>query len=76
MVAEPSRNRKQERTMNVAAKQHDYSIPANADDSVTCECGHKIYDGEVVRSRCIKLHTGEALCRCKTWVKVPVAKKA
>lgn len=42
-------------------------------ETVTCVCGHKIYDGEVVRSRCVKLHEGQALCRCKKWVGVPVA---
>lgn len=39
---------------------------------VICKCGHKIYDGDVVRSRCVKLHEGLALCRCKEWVWVPV----
>ena len=41
-------------------------------ETVTCICGHRIFDGEVVRSRCVKLHEGTALCRCKQWVSVPV----
>ena len=39
---------------------------------VKCACGHVIYDGQVIRSRCVKLHEQSALCRCKRWVKVPV----
>lgn len=34
------------------------------------ECDFKIYDGEVVRSRCFKLHESKALCRCKEWVDI------
>lgn len=41
-------------------------------DNVTCTCGHKIFDGEVIRSRCVKVHESMALCRCKKWVSVPV----
>ncbi len=41
-------------------------------DTVTCKCGHKIFDGEVVRSRCVKVHESMALCRCKEWVSVPI----
>ncbi len=44
---------------------------------VICTCGHCICDSEgIIRSRCVKLHEGTALCRCKRWVKVPVVKKA
>jgi len=44
------------------------SVPT---EPVECpNCGFKIYDGEVVRSRCFKIHTAEALCRCKKWVTV------
>ncbi|MGI9278184.1 MAG: hypothetical protein ACR2PX_00925 [Endozoicomonas sp.] len=41
-------------------------------DTVTCTCGHKIFDGVVIRSRCVKVFEGKALCRCKVWVTVPV----
>ena len=41
-------------------------------ETVTCTCGHKIFDGEVVRSRCVKVLESKALCRCKKWVGVPV----
>jgi hypothetical protein len=40
--------------------------------AVTCECGHRIYDGVVIRSRCIDPRKGTALCRCKRWVRVPI----
>jgi len=42
---------------------------------VRCDCGHHIFDGIVVRSRCVRLLPrggAEALCRCKRWVKVPM----
>lgn len=38
-------------------------------------CGHKIFDGEAIKSRVLKvLPSGEcvALCRCKAWVQVPL----
>ncbi|WP_422134940.1 hypothetical protein [Endozoicomonas sp. ALD040] len=41
-------------------------------ETVTCTCGHKIFDGEVIRSRCVKVFESKALCRCKKWVSVPV----
>lgn len=45
----------------------------STDNSVTCpQCEHRIYDGEVVRSRCVRLHEGRALCRCKAWLVVPI----
>ncbi len=38
---------------------------------VSCpNCGFKIFDGEVIRSRCVRIHTAEALCRCKAWVNI------
>ena len=43
---------------------------------VSCICGFRICDSEgIIRSRCVKLVEGEALCRCKRWVKVPIIKK-
>ncbi|MTI12106.1 hypothetical protein [Sansalvadorimonas verongulae] len=44
-------------------------------DEVICpKCDHRIWDGEVIRSRCVKLRDGVALCRCKAWVKVPACR--
>ena len=40
--------------------------------SVTCECGHVVFDGEAIRARCVKPAKGIALCRCKRWVGVPI----
>ena len=53
------------RELNTGSAEH---LP-----EVKCSCGHKIFDGEVIRSRCVKIHTAEALCRCKKWVKVELA---
>lgn len=41
---------------------------------VRCECGHKIFDGIVIKSRVVRVlpKGAEALCRCKRWVKVPL----
>jgi hypothetical protein len=39
-------------------------------------CGRRIFDGEVIRSRCVKVAEGLALCRCKGWVRVPVSLSA
>jgi hypothetical protein len=42
---------------------------------VKCACGHKVFDGIVIKSRVLRLlpHGGaEALCRCKRWIMVPV----
>ena len=36
-------------------------------------CGHRIVDGEVIGSRCVKPTEGLALCRCKRWVEVSLA---
>lgn len=41
-------------------------------EAVICTCGYVLYDGEVIRTRVIKLHEQTALCRCKRWVGVPV----
>lgn len=42
---------------------------------VQCECGFDIFDGEVIRSRVVRLKDrgAEAKCRCKRWVRVPLA---
>lgn len=41
--------------------------------SVTCLCQHRIFDGDVVRSRCVHLALRIALCKCRRWVQVPLA---
>lgn len=46
--------------------------PEKRPASVICECGFKIFDGEVIRSRVVHLQRGEAKCRCKRWVQVPI----
>lgn len=57
--------------MNTAEKLHEYA-PLTI-EPVVCECGHRICDSEgVIRSRCVKVAEGIALCRCKKWVRVPV----
>lgn len=41
--------------------------------AVVCECGHVIFTHKgMIRSRCVDVRTGRALCRCKNWVDVPV----
>ena len=43
---------------------------------VKCQCGHTLFDGIVVKARVVRLLPrggGEALCRCKRWVVVPVS---
>jgi len=50
-------------------------------NSVTCDCGFPVFDGEVIRSRVIRLcdEQGQPLkqalakCKCKRWVGVPVS---
>lgn len=37
-----------------------------------CECGFVVCDGEVIRSRVVHIRNGQAKCRCKRWVEVPV----
>lgn len=41
---------------------------------VKCVCGNTVFDGEAIKSRCVKLgkNISYALCKCKRWVKVPV----
>lgn len=41
---------------------------------VTCACGHKIFDGLVIRSRVVRIlaNGSEAKCRCRHWVPLPV----
>jgi len=44
--------------------------------SVQCVCGHRLFDGIVVRARVVRLLPrggAEALCRCKRWQSVPVS---
>ncbi len=41
-------------------------------EPMRCDCGHRIFYGELIRSRCAKPADGLALCRCKRWVEVPV----
>lgn len=60
--------------MNTATAYQSQANTQNQKVSeVTCICGHRICDSEgIIRSRCVKLIEGEALCRCKRWVKVPI----
>lgn len=40
---------------------------------VVCSCGRTVFDGEVIKSRAVKIFpVPVALCRCKAWVKVPI----
>jgi len=42
---------------------------------IVCECGFRIWDGEVVRSRVLRIREDEhfeAKCRCKRWIELPV----
>ncbi|MCG7587847.1 hypothetical protein [Photobacterium sp. OFAV2-7] len=42
-------------------------------EAIVCDCGHCIFTHQgVIRSRCVKVAEGLALCRCKKWVRVPV----
>lgn len=45
---------------------------------VRCQCGYKIFDGLVVRSRVLRvLASGaEAKCKCRKWVRVPLTYSA
>jgi hypothetical protein len=43
--------------------------------TVQCVCGHRLFDGIVIRSRVVRMLArggAEALCRCKRWQAVPV----
>lgn len=46
-------------------------------EQVKCECGHVLYDGEAIKSRCVKpgKDLSYALCKCKRWVNVPICLK-
>lgn len=39
------------------------------------DCGFKLFDGLVLKSRIIRVfpHGAEAKCRCKRWTRVPVS---
>ena len=56
------------------AMLHDLiNVPYRA---VVCSCGHCIFTHQgMIRSRCVNVGEGTALCRCKKWVKVPVGLK-
>jgi len=48
-----------------------YSMPP----SQYCECGHEIFDGEVIRMRVLRVMPNgkcEVKCRCKRWNAVPL----
>lgn len=60
--------------MNTPVRRPNEDIPPGR-DPVVCPCGFRIYDGEVIRSRVIRvMETGcEAkCCRCKRWSLVPI----
>lgn len=43
--------------------------------AVVCECGHVIFTHKgMIRSRCVDVGAGKALCRCKKWVIVQLVK--
>lgn len=47
--------------------------PAPTFEPVRCPwCRHTIFTGMVIRSRCVDVLNGQALCKCKRWVRVPV----
>lgn len=54
----------------------NHHVSSQKVSEVICICGHRICDSDgIIRSRCVKLVEGEALCRCKRWVKVPIVSK-
>jgi len=53
--------------------RHTLTLGSAAREPIECPCGWKIYDGEMVRSRCVNLRNGMALCRCKRWITVPIS---
>lgn len=63
--------------MTESATRYDIPWRRAPDDQgrVVCVCGHVIFDGEAIRSRCVKPAEGLALCRCKRWVEVPIRPK-
>jgi hypothetical protein len=54
------------------AKSRSEPIPLRRE--VRCTCGHRVFDGVVVKSRVVRVLPigAEALCRCKAWVRVPL----
>ena len=50
------------------------SVVQQTEEKVRCECGHVIFDGDVIKSRCVKvgINDSQALCRCKRWKTIPV----
>ena len=55
--------------MSQAVSQQE---PQPTPDTVECECGHTICLDGFIKSRCVNIHEGTALCRCKKWVSVPL----
>jgi len=54
----------------------DETAPVGPMTPVVCECGHTVFDGLVIKSRVVRLLPrggGEAKCRCKRWVPVPIS---
>lgn len=39
---------------------------------IKCRCGHLIFSNGLVYSKCVNAAEGEARCRCKRWIDVPV----
>ena len=57
----------------INAKRVEYLDTHQQVKPVDCVCGHWICDSAgIIRSRCVKIHEGTALCRCKRWLKVPI----
>lgn len=63
--------------MNTAEKLLEYNATVmHVVNEVVCQCGHRICDGVgVIRSRCVKIVEGVALCRCKEWVRCQLETK-
>ncbi len=65
-----------------SVQQPDTSFNAALDEllnkpyrAVVCECGHVIFTHKgMIRSRCVDVGAGKALCRCKKWVIVQLVK--
>ncbi|MDW6004734.1 hypothetical protein [Vibrio mangrovi] len=59
------------------AYQYSEQDASQTVSEVMCLCGHRICDREgVIRSRCVKIVEGMALCRCKRWVRVPISNQS
>lgn len=53
-----------------------HTLSEDSHVNIRCLCGFNVFDGEVVRCRVLRVFpTGvcQAKCRCKRWVKVPLA---